>query len=132
MKPRTYKTYYWLFISLCFVFVFVFNSPIRNYIPIIWLFFGFGLNGILAFRTHKKLSSVLINKYESELIKFRIPYGRTFSGDQVDIFSLRSLQNSDKLNPETKGLLFQLKMFLSYTGLSIGFIIVLALLTILT
>ena len=133
MTRRQHQILFLILLLVCLIAIFVFPEPIRNFIPVIWGFIGFGFHALLFTLSCLMFNSILFDKHIDFIQEKKIDYYKhPFIGKSIhiiDIFFRRKELESISEEIKVKLLhcltLFRLTLIAFFITAIFGFLIVL-------
>lgn len=125
-NKNQYILFYVIVSIICFILI-ITNSPYKNYTPVIWGIFGFGLYAFMTGRIWTELCSNLISKYSAELRKNEISFYLNGMRQTIDFFQFwRKSESLKRISPEIQSEIILFKTFVKLTVLAFLLIILFA------
>jgi len=133
MTRRQHQILFLILLLVCLIAIFVFPEPIRNFIPVIWGFIGFGFHALLFTLSCLMFNSILFDKHMDFIHEKKIDYyEHPFIGKSIhiiDIFfrrkELESISKEIKVKLSHCLTLLRLTLIAFFITAIFGFLIVL-------
>lgn len=117
MTERQHTTLFVISLTGCLVMTLTFEMPIRNYVPVVWAIFGFGLHGFWAFKAWVNLSKQLVFQHQDQLDQMKIRYISSQFKTTVDMFAL--LKQRKKIENISTDIKIRLSFFRTFFRLTV-------------
>ena len=117
---------------ICEIIIVKINSPLRNFVPVIWAGYGFVFHAVLFFIYWMQTNKQLITNYKDLLNNLHISVYKMGYKERIDMLVLLTHKElASSVDNETKAGLKSIKFYLRLVYISFVVIILLAISTIL-